>query len=219
MAVIVSSVIAGPAGAQSWSGALPAVQSAPGSPSRTILTFELPGVPDIMGWDLHIAYSSQVFEPLEAGAYSSPYPFVFDMNTVGSGVPDTNVFRGLTPEQIDLLDSRDAQGAYVNAQAGVGMLDLGTGPAWAPLNHPGGALFQVQFQTKLDAVLGPTSVLTHFNYYTDAGAEIALSEPLVLSTSIAAIPEPQTWAMLLAGLALVGGYAGRPRRRALVRAG
>ena len=69
----------------------------------------------------------------------------------------------------------------------------------------------VQFQTKNAASLGPTTVFTHFIYGTNTGAEIALPQALLLSAEITPIPEPETWALMLVGLALVGATIARVR--------
>jgi len=80
-----------------------------------------------------------------------------------------------------------------------------------PLDHAGGALVAVQFQTKSTAALGPTTVFTHFIYGTSTSEEIALPQALLLSAAITPIPEPGTWILMLAGLALVGAAIARVR--------
>jgi hypothetical protein len=53
-------------------------------------------------------------------------------------------------------------------------------------------------------------VFSRFYNASDAGLEQNI-DLAPLSTSIAAIPEPQAWAMMLAGLGLVGFCAARRR--------
>jgi len=195
-------------------GALPAVQSGSGSTSQAVLSFELPAIAGIEAWDVRIAYSAEVFEALLPGAFGSAYSFVFDAATVGSPKPPArDDFRGLTADDIALLESRNAQDALRYEQVNVGMVDLGSGVPVFLLDHTGGALFHVQFRLKPDAVLGPTTVFTHFIYGTGVGEEIELAQPLRTSATIAAIPEPGAWAMMLAGLALLGASAVRARGR------
>jgi hypothetical protein len=59
----------------------------------------------------------------------------------------------------------------------------------------------------IDLMTGAASNLGAFGIQGNA-----LQAPLIGLTAIPAVPEPSTWALLLSGLALVGGVAHRRRR-------
>src|SRR5690606_18411828 len=114
----------------------------------------------------------------------------------------------------------------IDVSGGVGNVVITIGQSQDPIPQgfsvvvPPGPFFGVQFQVRDDAPLGPHDVLVNYEItFADAvtGDPLAFS-PLAgsadFTATIVAIPEPETWAMMLAGLALVGFAAGRARRKA-----
>jgi hypothetical protein len=81
-------------------------------------------------------------------------------------------------------------------------------PFGATIPGPG-TLYQarVRFNILPDAPLGLTTVTAGFD------AENGFSGSLPVQATIAAVPEPETWAMMLAGLALTAMGVRRSRRR------
>jgi hypothetical protein len=88
------------------------------------------------------------------------------------------------------------------------------------LDLPEGAMFGVRFQVKTDAPLGGLNIPTNFEFAfgdpagLDETLEIPVLGSVAVTANIVAIPEAETWAMMLAGLALVGAAANRARRQA-----
>jgi hypothetical protein len=67
------------------------------------------------------------------------------------------------------------------------------------------------------AQLNKSKTLIGFSVYgyTDIGVNRTFIDNIVIDTTPAAIPEPASWAMLIAGFGLVGGAVRRRRRRAM----
>lgn len=188
-ATVLSALAASPVWSQGWSGNLPAVQG-----QERTLTFELT-LPDLVAWNLYLAYSP--FTSPSVGAFSTPavnFDVPFEIATAGlPGAP--------LPE--DFLESipNGFQEIVVSAS--------GADPVGV-----NGTLFSVTFSAPLSAQTGPTEVFSRFYYAPNVGDEQIIDLP-VLSTNIAAVPEPHAWALMVCGVvAVLGGVARRRKAEA-----
>jgi hypothetical protein len=173
-----------PVWAQNWSGSLPAVQF-----QETTLTFEVPDLEQLVGFTFYLGYSPSLFStpsfsfaaPFDAGALVGP-----PVDDPVLAAPEGLLYSGALP---------------------IGFMEVAVLAGAEPVNFAGG-LFTVTF-TATDGI-GDTEVYSRFTYSLDTNFEATIDLP-VLSTTIAAVPEAETWAMMLAGLALVGFCAARRR--------
>lgn len=155
------------------------------------LTLAFPALPDWDSLTLDIALPTTVFEPLTSGAFSTGY-------SVDSGVGVSNLgssmsHPGLNAYQILLIL---AEPTSVDAGSLVLTMALKVKPA-------------------LDAqLLGNHQVFTDLEYTTFSMVDDNVgTASLVINANIAAIPEPEAWAMMMAGLWLVAAATVRHRQR------
>jgi hypothetical protein len=155
------------------------------------LTFEVADLQDLIAWNLYLAYDPLKFAPPALQlAFGAPIPFGGDAD-VGS------------PVSVDPIDFPHALPNEIPAEFHeivVSALYLSAVPANGPL-----------MTASFSAIgLGQTDVFWSFMHALDAtGDEVTTGSKL--STNISAIPEAETWAMMLTGLGLVGFYAARRR--------
>jgi hypothetical protein len=199
---------------------LPAVQN--GLPGSVIFT--VPAIDSLGGWNLSIAYSSLVFEDLSPASFSSGYFFIdvdpgVDFGPPNAGVstndfedypqlPPLPLIQRLDPADLAMLAADSIKPVPEYHQVNVLVMHS---DRFSLLE--GENLLTVEFRLRDNAVPGDTKVFFAGTYYDfDLTQETVLSA--TVSTSIAAaVPEPQTWAMMFAGLVLVGGALARARRQ------
>ena len=156
------------------------------------LAFVQPALPNFLALEVLIRYPSAVFEPLALlpGSLAS-------MVSVSDG-PPVNVGGGSDEILLSIIPS----------------LSLPFGQYGVDL--PAGSLFGVRFQVKEEAPLGDSNPTAQFTFSfgdpSDLLAQIDVSGDAAIPTSIVAIPEPESWAMMLAGLTVIGIGALRARR-------
>lgn len=163
------------------------------------LQFTQPAVANFLAADLLIRYSPQVYEPIALlpGSLDSLLSVLASTPVAGAG--------GLDQVTIQITPSFSAP-----------LGDYG-------LNLPAGSMFGVSFKIKDDAPLGTTGgdVATSFavTFGDPSGLldEIVIPGALTVATTIVPVPEPETWALMIAGLALIGGAAKRAHRRSAMR--
>ncbi len=183
--VMLGAGLSSSAWAQNWSGSLPAVQN-----QERTLTFEVPDLEQLVGWTFYLSYSPSFFS---TPTFSINPPF--DLNAL-VGPPTDDLFQA-------------APDGILNAGlAPIGFMEIAVLAGDIPVDFGPGALFTTTF-TATDG-MGETDVYARFTYSLDSGFEDTVDLP-VLSTAIAAIPEADTWAMMLAGLGLIGFCAARRR--------
>jgi hypothetical protein len=162
------------------------------------LFFEQPATDYFLAADLAVRYSPLVYEPLSLlpGTLAS-YLGVFASDPMPAGA-------GL--DEILIQVSPDISQEF----------DIG-------LSLPAGSMFGVRFRIRDDAPLGSEAgnvfgdaVVTWANPL-DPLAEVTVPFTASFSTTITPVPEPGTWATMLAGLALLAGAAGARRRKAAMR--
>jgi hypothetical protein len=175
--------LSSPAWSQSWSGALPAVQG-----EERTLTFEVANLGDLVAWNIYLAFSPLAFAT----------PGIVPSIVLDPALDTFEAGPALAPVASDFADPIPA-----------GYLEIVVSASHVFPISGSGALLTAKFSA-LPAALGPTQVFSRFYYASDAGLEQNI-DLAPLSTSIAAIPEPQAWAMMLAGLGLVGFCAARRR--------
>jgi hypothetical protein len=187
-ATVLSVLSASPAWSQNWSGSLPAVQN-----EERMLTFEVSGLDDLVAWNLYLAFSPSAFAT--PAITLSFQPGDFDFVDVG---PPAN------PVAADFADPIPSD--YLEIVAAASHL--------LPISVPG-SLFTAQFNA-LPTALGSTQVFSRFYYVLDNGVDVVEQtiDLQPLTTNIAAVPEPQTWALMLVGVGAVLGWAARRRNAA-----
>ena len=189
--IVVALVMSGaglssPAWAQDWSGSLPAVQN-----QERTLTFEVSNLEDLIAWNFYLAFSPSAFAtPTISTPITLGMSDIFAVGPAGAPVE----LAGLIPPgyQEILVDAGHALPISVS-----------------------GSLLSVQFNA-LPGALGSTQVFSRFYYVLDgAGGVVEQTIDLPpLSTTIAAIPEPHTWALMLCGVGAVFGWVARRRSAA-----
>lgn len=98
-----------------------------------------------------------------------------------------------------------------NADGSQGTINLGlTGDA-----ADDGALgLPLNWQAKLlPHGMDPFAALRDGYVFTMLGTPLRFQQPTAFSTYTVAVPEPETWALFLGGLAVLGRFSGKPRRR------
>lgn len=163
------------------------------------LFFEQPATDYFLAADLTVRYSPLVYEPLALlpGSLSS-------FLSVFASVP-TSAGGGLDELLIQVSPDISQQ------------FDIG-------LSLPAGSMFGVRFRVRDNAPLGADAgdvfgeALVTFANPLDPLAEITVPLSASVSTTILAVPEPRTWATMLAGLALLAGAAWASRRKAAILA-
>jgi hypothetical protein len=180
---LLSAALAGsPAFAQSWSGSLPAAQN-----QSSMLTFEVPALADLIGWNLYLAYSPAAFE--------TP---TFELSIALGDLDQAGQMAPTAPQAANFGQAVPSGHLQV---VGFGTL--------VEAQSVAGSLLKVTFVAKPTAI-GSTDVFSRFEYALDSEFD-GSSNLSPLNTTIAAVPEPRAWALLLAGMALVGGAAVRRR--------
>lgn len=201
---------------------LPAVQGQGGTISWILPAPSSP-LTHLFAWDISIAYSSDVFEPLGPASFSSPYAFNFNSDINGGGVGLTGPIDGLTihnyfgSERDAPLPPNDLQllNPPTNYHQVTVLMTGAENNSILPLTFSGGKLVEVQLKLRDGAQLGETKVFFGGNYaFSDASfmqfEEYQFNATAV--TNVTAVPEPETWAMMFAGLTLVGAAVARARR-------
>lgn len=184
--------------AQSLVGALPAVQN-----DSSTISFQLPEIPGgLLSWDLSIIYSSAVFE-------NPSFASLVPLDYYDQGLPnsiDLSYFPSLADPDRAMLIADAAMGD----QAKFRQVTLAAIAFAMPQeNFPGGSLVDVTFKARENAELGDTKVF-FAGHYGDASFteySFAATVPVV----IAAVPEPHTWALMLAGIGAVLAWVSRRR--------
>ena len=188
----------------SWSAAPPASAQWPPGPYTFVqgqtysLFYTQPSLENFLGADIFIRYPVGVFDPI-ALLPGTPVGLTSMLDVI-AGSP-TNVSPGIDEVHILIMPSNNPL------------------PGPLGINLPEGSLFGVQFQVKLNAPKVPTNVATDVEFALGNPADvfgdgIVVKASVPITTNIVAIPEPESWALMLAGLALVGGAALRARRQA-----
>lgn len=185
----IASFMALPAGAQWLPNGLTFAQGSVDNEVEFGIPVPAEGITGFEGLTLSFTYDGRVFEPLALTRIptSNDKYFDFDGSFVGTPAPNCTV----CVVTISLLADPDL-----------------SFPFGATIPGPG-TLYQarVRFNILPDAPLGLTTVTAGFD------AENGFSGSLPVQATIAAVPEPETWAMMLAGLALTAMGVRRSRRR------
>jgi hypothetical protein len=196
---------------------LPAVQNDTGS---VILTLPATG---LLGWNLSIAYSSLVFEDLGPASFSSGYSTSLDFSDpLVLGLPNPVDLSFFPESPVQTLDPADR--AMLAADSNKQFEIPPGNPEFHQVNlavfHDapfdllqGENLLTVAFKARGNAPLGETKVFFAGTYFDPDFNETVLST--TVSTSIAAVPEPHTWALMLCGIGALFGWARRRRSAAL----
>jgi hypothetical protein len=160
------------------------------------LTFDQPGTDSFEAAQFEIWYPTAVFDPIALLTSATP-----SVLSVEAGPIDTTLQNGTVGNVVITV-----------------MPPLDPPPQTYGITVPAGPLIGVQFLVKGIAPLGLTNVRVDYtlDFAHPTNVNLAWSVPGTanIQANIVAIPEPESWALMLAGLALVGGAALRARRQA-----
>lgn len=151
------------------------------------LSLKLPELPDWDSLTAFISLSTDVFQPLTAASFSTGYPLAFDIGVVDDGPAPGGLHKF---QMFMTLAAPTAIGADDLAFT----MTLVVKPNLAP------------------SLLGPQQILTDIEYTTFFDE---FSGSSTIYANVSAVPEPQTWATLAAGLALIGTAVRRRRKTSL----
>lgn len=164
------------------------------TPRSYNLSLAFPALPDWDSLAVKVYFSSAVFEPLTDGSFSTGYD-VFGPPS-GNVLPQTNThFDSNRPGEA--LDGYEVQ-MILNSPTALaeGALVLTMSLVVKPNLAP--------------QLLGARQIITDIEYSTFSQEfEDGIRDTLVINANVSAVPEPRTWAAMLAGLALLGGMAMR----------
>lgn len=167
-----------------------------------------PAIDHFLGYELYLRYSPDVYDPL--GFALGPLAQPFDQ-----GGEQFQYLSIDPPVQYAPADAPSLREVFITAA-----------PSTVPLaditpfgfNIPAGTAFSVTFKILADAPLTPGAGDVSGRFVLLVGDPSGVFDTLplppgtlTLSPTIAAVPEPATWATLLFGLALVAGVAARRR--------
>lgn len=183
-----------------------------------VVTFSLPNPADSLGQDgsyfgfFHHTYNGQFQLNARAGYKITGYALSGEFGGAirVSPIPqDQTGTLGVatTRASLSLADSRGAAPVLTHSLADLNGVD-GFTLASAPLDHAGALTLQLG-----GFVYGfnmPTT--TEQGWTFSSTANIALADSLRLTVYTTTVPEPHSYALMLAGLALVGGIARRRKR-------
>jgi hypothetical protein len=169
------------------------------------LFFAQPALDNFLSLDLFVRYPTTVFEPV-ALLSGAPSSLASLLDVIAS--PPSALGSGIDEVYIAVGPSSNA----VLGQYGV--------------NLPAGSMFGVRFSVKGGELPNPNPVVASVAFTLTLGdpplnpaddplfqRTLALPGSANVSATIAAIPEPATWATMFAGLTLVAIAAARARRR------
>lgn len=133
---------------------------------------------------------------------------------VASGI--TSVSNGgLLGYRVTASTLSNTQRGIYNAHADVGDFSLDAGHYWLRWSLTGSGASGPWQPPTSDARIGnaaQASLLTDFEALSDTGSGKGVELPFALNGTVSAVPEPETYAMLLAGLAMVGALARRRKQ-------
>lgn len=162
------------------------------------LSFVQSAINDFLGYELRVRYSPEVYESLgfTPGELATTYLSLTSPASTGLGDPSLNEVL------ITAMPSSSIPPADITSDG---------------FNIPAGTAFTLSFKIRADASLEPGAGNVSAAYDLFVGPlvneEPSFSGSVAFSPTIVAVPEPQTWATLLAGLALIGAAVTRSRRK------
>lgn len=140
------------------------------------LSLKLPALPDWDSLTASISLSTEVFQPLTAASFSTGYSLAFPIGVVDDGPAPGGLHK------FQMFMSL-AEPTAIGADDLAFTMTLVLKPNLAP------------------SLLGPRQILTDIEYTT---FNDEFSGSSTIYANVSAVPEPQTWATLAAGLALIG---------------
>lgn len=165
------------------------VQGSQNNLAELVVAVPEAGISAFEGLSIEVSYDGTVFQPLGLTFLSTGYDQYFDFNLSGIGLADPGCSDCRVP--ISIFPNFNMPGF------GLDGIDI-PGP---------GVLLRVQarFNVLPTAPLGTTTVRAYFD------TENGYVGDLPVQATIVAVPEPETWATMLAGLVLIGGLVARRR--------